>query len=211
MKSQSLIADTTKTTLAALLRETAQTRKPLTAQQLVTRERGVLRAMLKNGHSHDDIATVLHQEQLTVSGETIAVILAKTSKKKAAKTKQPDISAEATLTITHDQAERITAEWTRLSTVRKGFTRQELVLAMQAEIDAALDAGYTFADIAALLATKGVTIAPSSLQRYHRAGKQPAEPVTVDTDTPSHKAPLPLQVPSPNKTSDMLAEAFDDD
>jgi hypothetical protein len=208
--SQPRIADATKTALASLLTETAKTPKPLTVEQLILRERSALRAMFKNGHSHDDAVAVFAAHDLTVSGETITAIIAKAGKKKAAKGKQPDLSAEASLSISHEQAAEIAAEWTRLSTIRKGFTRQELVVAMQAEIDAALEAGYTFADLAALLETKGVTIAPSSLQRYHRIGKRQEADETVTEEAPSPPSPTP-RLPRPSNAPNLLDEAFGDD
>ena len=209
--SQPLIADATKTALSSLLAETAKTPKPLTVEQLVMRERSALRAMLRNGHSHDDAAAVFTAHQLTVSGETIAAILAKAGKKKIVKSKQPDLSVEASLTISYEQVEAIAAEWTRLSTIRKGFTRQELVVAMRAEIEAALKAGYTFADIAALLETKGVKIAPSSLQRYHRVGKRQGAEETATDKTQSHSPSPASRLQRPSDEPSMLDEAFGDD
>lgn len=209
--SQPLIADATKTALASLLTETAKTPKPLTVEELVKRECSALRAMRKNGHSHNDAAAVFTAHRLSVSGETITAILTKAGKKKTAKGKQSDLSAEASLTVSHKQAEAIAAEWTRLSTVRKGFTRQELVVAMRSEIDAALEAGYTFADIAVLLETKGVKIAPSSLQRYHRAGKRQGADETVITEAQSSSSSSTSRLPRSSDEPNLLDEAFGDD
>lgn len=192
-QSQPLISEDIKSALSSLLTETAKTPKPLTVQELITQNRQTLSKMLKNGHSHGDIAVVFRAHNLTVNVDTVKTLLTAGNKKKATKDKAPALPAEATLTISHEQADAITAEWQRLAEIRRGFTKQELVAAMTAEIEAALESGYTFADIAELLKKKGVTIAPSSLQKYHRKAKRGDEPepitATEDATQPVTKPP----------------------
>ncbi|MDB9526950.1 hypothetical protein PN498_13200 [Oscillatoria sp. CS-180] len=223
MPSPSIIPDSTLAAISSLLQETAKTPKPLTVEQLLIRERNVLRTMLRNGHSHDDIALVFVHNQLTVSGQTVEAVLARLGKKKGVKTKQGDTLAEEALTVSHDAAGAIAAEWKRLSTIRKGLTRQELVAAMQDDIQAALEVGYTYADIAALLTTKGIKIAASSLQRYHRVAKQPAnasespkalntKPSGDESETQTAQPPSSRPAPSRFKSpTNLLDEEFIND
>ncbi|MEO0373013.1 MAG: hypothetical protein AAF329_00010 [Cyanobacteria bacterium P01_A01_bin.17] len=213
--SNPFISEATKTTLAARLQETAQTPKPLTVEQLIIRNKPVLHKMLKNGHSHADMAAVLTTCGITVSGTTIEVLLNKGSKKKAVKDRTKEAQAEAALTVTTRQAEAVIAEWAHLATIRKGLTKQELVIAISTDIDAALAAGYTYEDIAVLMTEQGITIAASSLQKYHRAAKrqnptkekriQPKNLAPVEPSLAKKKALKPLSESSFSET-DMAKE-----
>lgn len=224
-QSHPLISETVKTALCSLLTETAKTPKPPTVAQLVTKNRAIIRKVLKNGHSPDEIAAVFTPHGLTVSGTTITALLAKAAKKKAAKDKAKVNETEAALTVTAEQADAICSEWTRLAEIRKTLTKPELVAAMKTEIDAMLAASYTFEDIAALFATKGVVIAAGSLKKYHRAGSKDYAPKTERRTMPNSKelvhpesitttvtdaaAPdLPPQLPQLADKDTVLAEEF---
>lgn len=234
-----LISNTTKDTLAALLAETAQKPKPLTVKQLVTRNKAFLTRMLKNGHSHDDIIAVLANEGISLAKDALTSLLKPSQKKRGrpkgrAKEKPQETSSEhqsdhtqvlEEVTLSQEQAARITAEWHRLSTLRKGLTKQELVAAMHTEINAALEAGYTFADIADLMQHQGIKIAATSLQKYHRnppaataspsISQQPLETApTSATPSPastSPTGPLPVTTASVMTTNSTFMEDFDDD
>ena len=179
--SKPLISEATKNSLTALIAEKAQTPKPLTTRQLIVQNKVVLRKMLKNGHSCSTIAGVLVEHGLTVSFETIEEIFPR-KRKKGEKNKELSkaAAAEAELTVTQAQAESVIAEWNRLSEVRVGFTKQELVAELAPEIDAALKAGYTYEAVAQMLTIKGVKIATGSLRKYHRA-------IGAETSQASHK------------------------
>ena len=224
-QTTSLINEDTKTSLATLLRDTAKIPKPLTAQQLVTNNRTLIRRVIKNGHGPDGVAAAFTPHGLTVSGTTITALLTKAAKKKAARDKVKIDDTEAALTVTAEQADAICREWTRLAEIRKTLTKPELVAAMKAEIDAMLTAGYTFDDIAALFQTKGVVIAAGSLKKYHRAGskdhapktshrsgpggKSPIHPESITTTSPEEAAPaLPPRLPQLADKETVLAEEF---
>lgn len=206
--SNALISEVTKDTLRSLLRETAKTPKPITVEQLVSQNRLVIQKMLKNGHSHDDVADVLHLHELSIPGSVITALLSKASKKKGSKDKPREKPAEAELTVNQKQAAAITAEWERLAMVRKGFTKQELIMAMQDDINAALAAGYTFADLAALLTKNGVSIAASSLQKYHRSSQQTDKPEKSPAPGPGNKSAKPPNLPRLDNEIAVTAEEF---
>ena len=178
--SASLISETTKKTLSELLSRTARTPKPITIKQLVIDHRAILRKMLKNGHSTAAITAVLATHNLTVAESTIEAVLASTSKKKGSKAKE--LPADAAQTVNQTQTDAIITEWTRLSAIRNGFLKRELVAAMGDEIDAALKAGYDYADITQLMSSKGVTIAAGSLKKYHRGAQRKTASDSLSSD-----------------------------
>lgn len=189
----------------------AETPKPLTVRQLLVQNKTVLRSMLKNGHSCADVATVCTEHNVQVSNTTVKNIIIKPRKKNTVKEKENKAikeQADALLPVSQEQASAIIAEWTRLSTVRKGLTKQALVIAMKPDIDTALEAGYSYDDIAGLMAHNGVTIAVGSLKKYHRQSlKLNDEP---DTE-PQSEAPPRSRLPQLNNATSVMDEEFYDD
>ena len=211
--SPTLISDTTKHTLAELLKQKAKSPKPLTVGQLIGQQKATIRKMYGNGHSWDAITAVLGEHNLTVSTQTVEALLAR--KKKGDKNKEISKvqTAEAEQIVSQAQFESIIAEWERLSHVRVGFTKQELVAAMSEEISAALAAGYLYSDLVPILEIKGVKIAVGSLRKYHRAalnrqpinsgkGKKTAIATSQSTDTPLNASELLTD-------DDIFVEGFD--
>ena len=236
-----LISDTTKNDLATLLAETAKKPKPLTVAQLVKRHKTVLGKMLKNGHSHDDIVAVLATEGITFPTDALITLLTPAPKKKRGRPKvkeqnaaesngsaaqanngEQDSKQDSSLqTVTQAQANTIAAAWKHLSTIRKGLTKQELVAGMIAEIDAALEAGYDYDDLASLMLQKGIKIAASSLQKYHRlavgenqhSNQEPsaATSTAIRTETNTAASNGTAPVSTVTTTSNAFMEDFDDD
>lgn len=210
--SNALIPEATKNTLSLMLQDTAKKTKPVTVEKLINDHKATLNTLVNNGHSHDDIATILVTQGIQVPGSAIATLLTSSRKKKAAKDKQKP--KEANLTVTAEQATAVIQEWQRLSEIRKGFTKQELVAAISDEIDQALSAGYDYDDIATMMIDKGLTIAASTLRKYHRAAKQPDDGTTHKTDITrlsTAKTPSPLTTDSNSNrpsTSSLIAEEF---
>ena len=195
-----------------MLQDTAKTPKPVTVEKLINDHRATLNMLVNNGHSHDDIAAVLVAQGIQVPGSAIATLLTSSRKKKTAKDRQKP--KEASLTVTAEQATAVIQEWQRLSEIRKGFTKQELVATISSEIDQALTAGYGYDDIATMMSDKGLIIAASTLRKYHRAAKQPDDGTThkADITGPSTtKTPSPLTTNSNSNrpsTSSPIAEEF---
>jgi hypothetical protein len=68
---------------------------------------------------------------------------------------------------------------------RKGYSLKMLVNDMRSDIQQALDRGYSYPELAAILTKQGIKIAPRTLRAYVKQGKAKAKPKPTPGTTPA--------------------------
>ena len=163
--------------LAQLLLEKSKERKPFTLSELLNRAKPSISKMLKNGHTYDDVAAVMAEFDIDLAPTEIEALLMGTKKVRGkAKGKAKESGKEEELVIEAEQAEEIFTAFEEKASIRKGLTKEELVEQLQEPIEKMLVAGYSYEDVAAVMADSGVQISGATIKSYYQGAKKRQQP-----------------------------------
>lgn len=204
------------TRIAQLLQERSEVPKPLTLSELLAKAKSSITQMLKNGHTYQDVVTVLASfEVITNESEVEACHTGVDSlKRKRGKGKKKkshlDLEAMSENLIEFSLAAQICQELAKQAEIRKGLTKEELVGQLREPIAQMLGAGYSYEDIAEAISQGGVHIAASTLKTYynklerHQEAKQNQE--NASSRQPSVKAQFFEPSGQPGEISDTILQ-----
>lgn len=168
--------------IARLLKSKASTPRPLTLSELLDKVKFSVSKMFKNGHSIADVVQLLSEYQVVVTESALSAYFSGANKVKGSKGKgkEKDSSELASVVIEADRAEVIIKAFAERSSIRKGLTREELVAQLREPIANMLAAGYTYSDIAAVMAEMDIHISPATIKRYYQGNKSRQSAVNTD-------------------------------
>lgn len=130
--------------------------------------------MLKNGHTYSDVVEVLASYEVMTTASVVEAIHTEVKKIKGGKGKgkDKDLSAEAEVLIEASTAEAIFKAFESQASIRKGLTKEELVIRLREPIEKMLAAHYTYEDISKVMANCGVPISPATIKSYYQGKKR---------------------------------------
>jgi hypothetical protein len=160
--------------IAQSLLEKASTPRPLTLPELLRKVKPSISKMLKNGHTYSDVVEVLASYEVMTTTSAVEAIHTEVKKIKGGKGKgkDKDLSAEAEVLIEASTAEVIFKAFESQASIRKGLTKEELVIRLREPIEKMLAAHYTYEDISKVMESCGVQISPTTIKSYYQGKKR---------------------------------------
>jgi hypothetical protein len=94
----------------------------------------------------------------------------------------------------------------------KGYSLKMVINDMRSDIQQALDRGYSYPELAAILTKQGIKIAPRTLRKYLKQGKAKAKPKPPPGPTPAkqRQSTAPIVAPPQSCTIGDFVEMADD-
>jgi hypothetical protein len=94
----------------------------------------------------------------------------------------------------------------------KGYSLKMLVNDMRSDIQQALDRGYSYPELAAILTKQGIKIAPRTLRAYVKQGKAKAKPRPTPgiTSAKQRQSTAPIEAPPTSCTIGDFVDIADD-
>ena len=158
--------------IAQSLLEKASTPRPLTLPELLRKVKPSISKMLRNGHSYSDVVRILEEHDVETTETVVEAYYSGVKKVKGGKGKSKEISAEAEVIIDAKTAEAIVEAFESQASIRKGLTKEELVIQLREPIEKMLAAHYTYEDISKVMESCGVQISPATLKSYYQGKKR---------------------------------------
>jgi hypothetical protein len=162
--------------IAQSLLEKASTPRPLSLPELLRKVKPSITKMLKNGHIYSDVVEVLASYEVMTTVSVVEAIHTEVKKIKGGKGKgkgkDKDLSAEAEVLIEASTAEAILKAFESQASIRKGLTKEELVVRLRESIEKMLAAHYTYEDISKVMESCGVQISPATIKSYYQGQKR---------------------------------------
>jgi hypothetical protein len=160
--------------IAQSLLEKASTPRPLSLSELLRKVKPSITKMLKNGHTYSDVVEVLASYEVMTTVSVVEAIHTEVKKIKGGKGKgkDKDLSAEAEVLVEASTAEAIFKAFESQASIRKGLTKEELVIRLREPIEKMLAAHYTYEDISKVMESCGVQISPTTIKSYYQGQKR---------------------------------------